>query len=201
MKVIGLTGSLAMGKSEVAHILRSMEIPVFDSDQEVHNFYASEEGQRLVAKLIPDAVVEGKVDRRILGIKVLANPSLLSELEATVHAEIKRRREHFLDRERKYGREYAALDIPLLFETGSEKAVDIVLVVSANPDIQLSRALARPGMTQEKFDAILARQLPNEEKRLRADYVIENNSSKADLKTQVYSIIEMIRKGAGPAKQ
>ena len=190
-----------MGKSEVAKILRSMEIPVFDSDQEVHNFYASAEGRSFIERLIPDAVVTGKVDRQILGTRVLANPKLLSELETIVHAEIKNRRENFLKRERENGRQLVVLDIPLLFETGSEKAVDFVLVVSANPDVQYSRALTRPGMIKEKFDAILARQLPDEEKRQHADYIIENNGSKVDLKNQVYSIVEMIRKTTGPAKQ
>lgn len=201
MKVIGLTGSLAMGKSEVAQILRSAGIPVFDSDAEVHEFYSSGKGLDLIGRLIPDAVVDGKVNRQILGSLVFSNSKLLSELETIVHAEIRKRRENFLKRERENGQEFAVLDIPLLFETGSEKAVDIVLVVSANPDIQLSRALIRPDMTIEKFDAILARQMPDREKRQRAHYVIENNGSKDDLKNQVYSVIEKIRKATGRAKE
>lgn len=194
MKVIGLTGSIAMGKSEVAQVMRSIGIAVFDSDAEVHKFYDSGQGVALISKLIPAAVINGKVDRPTLSAHVLGNPKLLSELEKHVHAEIRKRRDAFLAGERQQGKEFAALDIPLLFETGAEKQVDISLVVSSNPDLQRQRALARSGMSPEKFQMILTRQMPDQEKRARADYVVENNGTKDELRTAVLTLIDQIKK-------
>ena len=194
MKVIGLTGSIAMGKSEVAQILRSIGIAVFDSDAEVHKFYESNDGVALINELIPPAIINGKVDRPTISAHVLKNPKLLSELEKHVHAEIRKRRDDFLASERQQAKEFAALDIPLLFETGAEKQVDVTLVVSSNPELQRARALARPGMTPEKLKMILARQMPDPEKRARADYVVENNGTKEELRSAVLSVIDQIRK-------
>ncbi len=194
MKTIGLTGSIAMGKSEVAKILNSIGIPVFDSDAEVHKLYDSKKGADLIATMVPEAIVDGKVSRQILSTKVLADPQLLTRLERLVHAEIKTSRESFLDLNRKQGCEFAVLDIPLLFETGAEDPVDVVMVVSSTPEIQHERALSRPGMTPQKLAMILARQMPDLEKRKRADYIIENNGSKDELRQSVLSIIAELRK-------
>jgi dephospho-CoA kinase len=194
MKIIGLTGSVAMGKSEVAKIFVSAGIPVFDSDAAVHELYASTQGIDIVRQLIPDAIVHGRVDRQVISKHLLANPKLLKELEKKVHAEIRQRREAFLDHEREQGRACVALDIPLLFETGADKEVEVVVVVSSTPEIQRTRALQRPGMGPEKFKMILDRQMPDLEKRNRADFVIENNGSLDDLRNSVQSMITELKK-------
>ena len=183
-----------MGKSEVARILRSEGIAVFDSDAEVHKLYDSKEGADLIRRQIPEAVVNDRVDRQILSAQVLRDPKLLSYLEKKVHKEIRKRRDHFLIDQNKLGCDFAALDIPLLFETDSDKQVDVVLVVSSRPEIQLSRALARLGMTSEKLKLIMARQMPDVEKRKRADFIIENNGSLNDLKRSVLSVIDQLKR-------
>ncbi len=183
-----------MGKSEVARILRSEGIPVFDSDAEVHKLYDSKEGANLLRKLILEAIVNERVDRQILSARVLGNPDLLSDLEKKVHLEIRKRRDRFLADQKELGHAFAALDIPLLFETGSDNQADVVLVVSSKPETQLSRALARPGMTLEKLTMIMARQMPDAEKRERADFIIENNGSINDLQKSVLSVIDQLKR-------
>jgi dephospho-CoA kinase len=199
MKIIGLTGSIATGKSEVAKILVSAGIPVFDSDASVHELYASEQGITLVRQLIPEAIVEGRVDRQVMSKHLLGNQKLLAELEKKVHAKIRERREAFLTSEKQKGCAFVTLDIPLLFETGADKQVDVTVVVSSTPEIQRARALQRPGMSPEKLKMILERQMPDQEKRSRADFVIENNGSLDDLKKSVLSIIAGLKRpdGAG----
>lgn len=189
-----------MGKSEVARILRSEGIAVFDSDAEVHRLYDSKEGAELVGSEIPKAVINDRVDRQILSACVLRDPTLLTKLEKKVHGEIKTRRNSFLAQQRHLGHELAALDIPLLYETGTEKDVDVVLVVSSNPEIQRARALARPGMTLEKLNMILARQMPDQEKRRRADFVVENNGTIDDLQKSVLSVIDQLKIKPSPFK-
>jgi dephospho-CoA kinase len=189
MIVIGLTGSVAMGKSEVANVFRAHGIPVFDADRAVHDLYDSEAGARLVAPLAPEAVADGKVDRTILSRSVLADPTLLSRLEPLIHGEVRKIRDRFLDQARQEGRALVVIDIPLLFETNAEKGFDKVIVVSADADTQRQRALARPGMTKEKLEMIRARQMPDGEKRNRADIIIENSGSLADLQSRVTAII------------
>jgi len=172
MKIIGLTGSIAMGKSVAAKMFRRLGVPVRDSDATIHRLLAKGgAGVAPVAKLFPDAVVDGTVDRRKLGAKVFADPAALAHLEAILHALARRNMKAFLDQHRRRRSKRVVLDVPLLYETGLDAICDRVVVVSASPAIQRQRALARTGMTDEKLAGILARQMPDSEKRRRADIV------------------------------
>ncbi len=188
MMLIGLTGSIAMGKSEAAKYLASLGFPVFDSDSAVHQLYDSEQGAELIRPLAPQAIVDGKVNRPRLSEVVLNNKQLLGELEKSVHAEIQKRRNAFVDEARAAGAKAAILDIPLLFETGAEKHLDKVIVVSAPPDIQRARALARPGMTPERLDLILARQMSDAEKRSRADAIIDSSLALSEMQKSLLTL-------------
>jgi dephospho-CoA kinase len=190
MMVIGLTGSIAMGKSEAAKVLADYGLPIFDSDAEVHRLYDSEAGAALIRAFVPEATTHGRVDRKLVTEAVLKDPALLSRLEKPVHAEIRKRRDAFIARTKTAGAKAVVLDIPLLFETGSQKDMDKTIVVSSRPDIQRARALARPGMTEKSLALILARQMPDAEKRRRADQVIENNTSLADLKKSLLDTLQ-----------
>lgn len=194
MIVIGLTGGIAMGKSEVAKVFVSEGIPVFDSDREVHRLYDSKEGADLLAPLAPNAVSDGKVDRKALSALVLADPALLTKLETLVHAEIRARRQAFIAAEKSKGTEMVVLDVPLLFETGGDRDVDVTVVVSAGEEIQRRRALARPGMTEEKLAMVLKRQMPDAEKRRRAHHLIETTGTIEELRARVLAVIAQIRK-------
>ncbi|MCX7348610.1 MAG: dephospho-CoA kinase [Alphaproteobacteria bacterium] len=193
MIVAGLTGSIAMGKSETAKMFAARGIPVFDSDAVVHELYAAGgAGVAPLQALAPEAVVGGSVDRRKLADLVQTDPALLKKIEAVVHPLVKARQAAFLkDAERHT--DIAVLDIPLLFETAREKDVDIVIVVSAGAALQRERALARPGMTAEKLDFILSRQMPDAEKRRHADYVIDTSVSLGETARAVEQVIAAIR--------
>jgi dephospho-CoA kinase len=193
MIVIGLTGSIAMGKSEVAKIFEAEGIPVFDADAEVHRFYESQKGADLIAPLAPTGIRDGRVDRQALTDLITEDSSLLAKLEAIVHAEIARRRQVFLHGAKAQGHLMAALNIPLLFEKGTESNCDVTLVVSSPPQDQKRRVLARKGMTEERLKLILNRQMPDAEKRAKADFVIENDGSLSDLKTKTLMILKTIR--------
>jgi dephospho-CoA kinase len=172
MKIIGLTGSIAMGKSVAAKMFRRLGLPVRDSDATIHRLLAKGgAGVAPVAKLFPGALVDGAIDRRKLGAKVFADPAALAHLEAILHPLARRDMKAFLDVHRRRRAKRVVLDVPLLYETGLDAICDAVVVVSASPAIQRQRALARPGMTDEKLAGILARQMPDSEKRRRADIV------------------------------
>jgi dephospho-CoA kinase len=194
---IGLTGSIAMGKSEVAKAFRESGIPVFDADDEVHRLYNSKQGADLLRNIVPDAIRDETVDRGRLSQLVLQDPSLLPQVEQRVHAEIAARRNHFLAGAQQQGHGLVVLDIPLLFEKATENSLDLTIVVSAPPQLQRQRALARPGMTEEKLDMILKRQMPDAEKRKRADYVIENDASLDDLRQRSIDVITKIKADRG----
>ena len=198
MIVAGLTGSIAMGKSETAKMFAARGLPVFDSDAAVHALYA-EGGAAVapVAAIAPAAVVEGRVDRSRLAALVQADPALLPRIEAIVHPLVRGRQEQFLAECRKAGADVAVLDIPLLFETGRDHEVDVILVVSASADLQRERALKRPGMTEEKLAFILKKQLPDEQKRARADYVIDTSESLAITGREVDRVIAELKEKAG----
>ena len=191
MLVIGLTGSIAMGKSEAAQILSGHGLPVFDADAEVHKLYDSERGAELIAPFVPEATRENKVNREIVTKAVLADQSLLSNLENVVHAEIRKSREAFIADAAAKGAKAVVVDIPLLFETGSQNDVNKTIVISAPAETQRRRALARPNMTEERLKMILARQMPDDQKRSLADVVIENNGSIVELKIK---LIEQMKK-------
>jgi dephospho-CoA kinase len=194
MIVAGLTGSIAMGKSETARMFAAQGIPVFDSDAAVHALY--EKGGDAVAaigSIVPSAIIQGGVDRQKLAAMIQAQPSLLPRIESAVHPLVQKMQARFLADAAAAGSDMALLDVPLLFETGREKDVDVVIVVSAGERLQRERALSRSGMTAEKFDFILSRQMPDEQKRAQADYVIDTSSSLADTAREVERVIADIR--------
>ena len=173
MIVIGLTGSIGMGKSTASATFRRLGVPVFDADAAVHGLQAR--GGRAVAPIgavFPGSVVDGRVDREALRRAVLGNPAALKQLERIVHPLVRDEEHRFLARARRQGRRLVVLDVPLLLETGGEKRVDQVVVVSAPAAVQAARVLRRPGMTAERLASIRARQMPDAEKRRRADHVI-----------------------------
>jgi dephospho-CoA kinase len=194
MIVAGLTGSIAMGKSETSRMFAARGIPVFDSDAAVHSLY--EEGGGAVSAIgaiAPSAIVDQRVDRRQLAALVQAQPSLLAEVERAVHPMVQEMQRQFLAGAEAAGSDIALLDIPLLFETGREKDVDVVIVVSAGAQAQRERALKRPGMTEEKLDFIISKQLPDQQKRARADYVIDTSVSLVETARDVDRVIAELK--------
>jgi dephospho-CoA kinase len=172
MKVIGLTGSIAMGKSVAAKLFRRLGLPVRDSDATIHRLLAKGgAGVAAVAAAFPGVIVDGSVDRRKLGAKVFADRAALKRLEGILHPLARQDMKAFLDLHRRRRTKRVVIDVPLLFETGGEKNCDVVVVVSASATLQRQRALARPGMNPEKLAGILSRQMPDPEKRRRADIV------------------------------
>ena len=184
---IGLTGSIGMGKSTMGKLFAEAGVPVNDSDAVVHDLYAGEAAP-LVDAAFPGTMKEGAVDRQELARQLAGSADGFKRLEAIVHPLVRKREAEFIERERQRGSPMVLLDIPLLFETGAESRVDVIVVVSCDPQIQRERVLARPGMTVEKFDMILARQTPDAEKRGRADFIVENSDSLEHLQTQVDSL-------------
>ncbi|TPI75432.1 dephospho-CoA kinase [Mesorhizobium sp. B2-8-9] len=172
MIVLGLTGSIGMGKSTTAKMFAEAGVPVHDSDETVHRLYSGKAAP-LVEAAFPGTTQAGAVDRVKLAEKVLADPAALKRLEAIIHPLVRADADAFLAKHRAAGARLAVLDIPLLFETGGRNRVDKVVVVSASPEIQRERVLARPGMSEEKFSSILARQVPDAEKRRQADFIID----------------------------
>lgn len=189
MIVIGLTGSIATGKTEVAKMFGVAGTPVFDSDARVHQLYSEQSTINLIAKNFPEAIKEGRIDRPSLGKIVFTRPEELKRLEAIIHPLVQTRRQEFIAHWRAQKSPFVILDIPLLFETAENPNLDFTVVVSAAEDIQRKRALARPGMTAEKLAGILARQMPDVEKRSRADFVIENSGSMDQLQKQVDALV------------
>jgi dephospho-CoA kinase len=185
---IALTGSIGMGKSTVARMFADAGIPLFDADAEVHRMQGP--GGTLLAPIaarFPGVVVDGALDREALAARVLADPAELAALEAIVHPAVFRARAEFLAA---HADAPALLfDIPLLFETGGEGAFDKVIVVSAPAHVQRERVLGRPGMTAEKFDSILSRQMPDKDKRARADFVVDTSGDLSTTRAQVAEII------------
>ncbi|OEC96480.1 dephospho-CoA kinase [Rhizobium sp. YK2] len=190
---IGLTGSIGMGKSTSAKLFAEAGIPVNDSDAVVHDLYSGE-AVPLVEAAFPGTTADGRVDRQKLSRKLAGDPSGFKRLEAIVHPLVRDRERQFLERQRKADADMVVLDIPLLFETGADKRVDKIVVVSCDPQIQRQRVLARPGMTEEKFNMILSRQTPDAEKRARADYVIDTGGSIEAAGEQVKEIIADLRR-------
>jgi dephospho-CoA kinase len=172
MLKIGLTGSIGMGKSTTAKLFAEAGLPVNDADAVVHDLYNGEAAP-LVDAAFPGSMKDGTVDRRELARQLGLQPDDFTKLEQIVHPLVRKQEAAFIAREGQRGSSMIVLDIPLLFETGAEARVDVTVVVSCDPQIQRQRVLARPGMTEEKFNMIMSRQTPDEKKRLKADYVID----------------------------
>jgi dephospho-CoA kinase len=191
MFILGLTGSLGMGKSTTARFFAEEGVPVHDADAVVHRLYDGEAAAAIEAAF-PGTTASGKVDRDRLAARVLGDSAALKRLEAIVHPLVQEAERRLLAEAETRGEKVAVLDIPLLFETGGEKRVDAVVVVSAPPDVQRSRVLERPGMTADKLDAILAKQMPDDEKRRRADFVVDTSRGFAAARADVRAILNAI---------
>lgn len=189
---IGLTGSIGMGKSTTAKLFAEAGIPVNDADAVVHDLYQGE-AVSLIERAFPGAVKNGVVDRQELSRLLAAEPAGFKRLEAIVHPLVRQREQDFLEKERRSGSDIVLLDIPLLFEAGATDRADTVVVVTCDPQIQRERVLARPGMTEEKFNMILARQTPDAEKRARADYIIDTGHGIESARVQVEKILAELR--------
>lgn len=194
MIVIGLTGSIGMGKSTTARMFAEAGIPVNDADAVVHDLYRSEAVEP-IGRAFPGSVVDGQVDRGKLARQLEKNPAKFAELEAIVHPLVRGREKEFLDANRRAGADMVVLDIPLLFEVKGEDRVDVVVVVTCDPQIQRARVLARPGMTVEKFELILSRQVPDQEKRRKADFLIDTGQGFDMARDRVNQIIAAVRAG------
>jgi dephospho-CoA kinase len=183
--VLGLTGSIGMGKSATADLFRELGVPVHDADASVHALYRGRAAP-LIERAFPGTVTDGVVDRRKLGALVLGDPEKMKRLEAIVHPLVREEEETFLS---SVTTTIAVLDIPLLFETSGEKRCDAVLVVTAPQDVQRQRVMARPGMTDETFRAILAKQMPDADKRARAHFLVDTSRGFDSARVQVQSIL------------
>lgn len=194
MKLIGLTGSIGMGKSTTARMFAEEGVPVFDADAAVHALYApGGDAVAEIAAAFPGTTGADGVDRSRLSEALARDPAGFEKLEAIVHPLVAAARETFIEEARAAGCWAVLLDIPLLFESRREDAFDVLIVVSAPDDVQRERVLARPGMTLEKFEAIKARQTPDHEKRTRADFVVDTSKGLADAREQVKRIIAVLR--------
>jgi dephospho-CoA kinase len=193
MLIIGLTGSIGMGKSTTLQMFADQGVPVYDADAAVHAVYSST-AVPLVEAAFPGTTADGKVDRQKLSQRVLGNPVALKKLEQIVHPLLGAHRQKFLEDAEKSGAPIVLMDVPLLFETGGEKRMDVVIVVSAPAELQRQRVLARENMTQDKLDAILARQMPDAEKRKRADFVVDTSRGLEPVRADVKDILAKVAK-------
>ena len=193
MIVAGLTGSIGMGKSTVAAYLRDQGIPVLDADKIVHDLYAGE-AVPLIEAVFPGTSRDGVVDRAALATKVVASPDELKKLEAIIHPRVRAAEWGFLLEEHDGGADIAVLEIPLLFETAPRTLFDAIIVVSAPPGVQRARLMARPGITDEKLDALIARQLPDADKRAKADFVVDTGVPLEDTYRQIDAVLKEIMK-------
>ena len=194
MKVIGLTGGIGMGKSTATNTLRRLRVPVFDADAAVHRLQAK--GGRAVRPIgaaFPDTVKNGAVDREALRRAVLGNPAALKVLERIVHPLVRQEERRFMAAARRRGERLVVLDVPLLFETGGAGRCDAVIVVTAPAAVQRWRVLRRPGMTEERLKAILARQTPDREKRRRADHLVHSGLSRHFAQRRIRRIVREAR--------
>lgn len=189
---VGLTGSIGMGKSTTAQMFRDAGVAVLDSDRVVHDLYRGA-AVAPIAAAFPGVVVDGVVDRAALGARVLGDPAAMAKLEAIVHPLVWAARDAFIQQRAAQGDWMVVYDVPLLFETGTDRCVDAIVVVTASPEAQKNRVLARPGMSAEKFAAIVVRQTSDAEKRARADFVVDTDAGLDAARAQVRHIIETLR--------
>jgi dephospho-CoA kinase len=193
MIILGLTGSIGMGKSTTAKLFEEAGVPVYDADAAVHKIYEGEAAAAIEAAF-PGTTADGRVDRNKLSAKVVHDPAAMKRLEQIVHPMLGASRQKFLHDAEQSGAPVAVVDIPLLFETGGEKRVDAVVVVTTTPEIQRQRILERDNMTGEKLEAILARQLPDAEKRKRADFVVDTSQGLDPVRARIRDILDQAAK-------
>src|ERR1700730_2808636 len=193
MIILGLTGSIGMGKSTTAKLFAEAGVPVYDADATVHRLYEGDAVPAIEAAF-PGTTADGKVDRARLSARVVHDPAAMKQLEGIVHPMLGASRQKFLHDAEQSGAPVAVVDVPLLFETGGEKRVDAVVVVTTTPEIQRQRILTRENMTGEKLDAILARQLPDAEKRKRADFVVDTSHGLDPVRAQIRDILDQAAK-------
>ena len=193
MKILGLTGSIGMGKSTTAKLFAEAGVPVYDADATVHLLYEGE-AVPLIEAAFPGTTANGKVDRSLLSVRVVHDAAAMKRLEGIVHPLLGASRQKFFEDAERSGAPVAVVDVPLLFETGGEKRVDAVVVVTTSPENQRERILARGTMTHEALDAILARQLPDAEKRKRADFVVDTSHGLDPVRVQIRDILEQVVK-------
>jgi dephospho-CoA kinase len=193
MLILGLTGSIGMGKSTTAKLFAEAGVPVYDADATVHQVYAGEAAPAIEAAF-PGTTIDGKVDRAKLSAKVLHDPAAIRQLEQIVHPMLRSYYQKFLEDAERSGSPVAVMDVPLLFETGGEKRVDAVVVVTTSSENQRERILARGTMTAEALDAILARQLPDAEKRQRADFIVDTSHGLEPVRGQIRDILAEVVK-------
>jgi len=193
MRVLGLTGSIGMGKSTTAKLFAEAGVPVYDADATVHKVYEGEAAPAIEAAF-PGTTVDGKVDRSRLSAEVVHDPAAIRRLEGIVHPMLRAYHQKFLEEAELSGSAVAVMDVPLLFETGGDKRVDAVVVVTTSPELQRERILARGTMTGEALDSLLARQMPDVEKRKRADFVVDTSHGLDPVRAQIRDILEQIVK-------
>jgi dephospho-CoA kinase len=193
MKILGLTGSIGMGKSTTAKLFAEAGVPVYDADATVHRIYQGEAVPAIEAAF-PGTTFEGKVDRAKLSAKVVHDPAAIQRLEQIVHPMLRSYHQKFLDDAEQAGAPVVVMDVPLLFETGGEKRVDAVVVVTTAPEVQRERILARGTMTAEALEAIMARQLPDAEKRQRADFVVDTSHGLDPVRGRIRDILAEVVK-------
>ncbi|MBR1272064.1 dephospho-CoA kinase [Bradyrhizobium sp. AUGA SZCCT0222] len=193
MLILGLTGSIGMGKSTTAKLFAEAGVPVYDADAEVHKIYEGEAAPAIEAAF-PGTTVDGKVDRALLSVQVVHDPDAMKQLEQIVHPMLGASRKKFFEDAEAAGKPVVLLDIPLLYETGGEKRVDAVVVVTTTPEMQRERVLARGTMDEARFDAIVARQLPDAEKRKRADFVVDTSHGLDPVRARIRDILAEIVK-------
>jgi dephospho-CoA kinase len=193
--MVGLTGSIGMGKSETARMFARLGVPVYDADAAVHRLYdVGGAAVPLLEKVFPGVVREGRVDRGELSTHVTGNPAATEQLQKIVYPLMAGERQHFLDEARSKGADLVVFDIPLLFETGGDANMDAVVVCSAPSDVQRARVLARPGMTAERFEYLLSRQMADAEKRAKAHFVVVTDKGLDHAFEQVKMIVEELRR-------
>ena len=188
MLILGLTGSIGMGKSTTAKLFEEAGVPVYDADAAVHSLYEGE-AVPAIESAFPGTTADGKVDRARLSARVVHDPEAMKQLEQLVHPMLGASRRRFFDEAEAAGAPVVVVDVPLLFETGGEKRVDAVVVVTTSPELQRERVLSRGTMDREKLDAILARQIPDAEKRKRADFIVDTSHGLDPVRARIRDIL------------
>lgn len=189
MIILGLTGSIGMGKSTTAEFFKKRNIPTYNADDAVHSLYQDKAVIERIGSVFENSVINGRIDRTKISQEIIINPSKLENLEQIIHPLVREKETEFVEKHRKNNEKLIVLDIPLLFETGTAGRVDKIAVVSAPLDVQRQRVLAREGWNEEKFNRIISRQMPDQEKRRRADFVIDTGKGMEHAEEQVKKII------------